>query len=145
MSAAVRSLLGALGVAGAAYGAWLLRDDSLDALVGVATWLASGVVLHDLLLAPLTVLLVALAARWLPGGWRAPAAAALVVLGSMTLWAIPVLGRFGARPDNPTLLDRNYVAGWALVVGLTLLTTLAWMITQSRRTGRSGRGPGARG
>ena len=48
-----------------------------------------------------------------PGRLRAPAAAAFVVLGSVTLLAIPVLGRFGARPDNPTLLDRHYVAGWA--------------------------------
>ena len=67
------------------------------------------------------------------------------------LWAIPVLGRFGARHDNPTLLDRNYVAGWALVAGLTLLATSAWAIAQTKRiertdrTRRSGRGPGARG
>ena len=35
-----------------------------------------------------------------------------VVLGSLTLLAIPVLGRFGERPDNATLLDRNYTVGW---------------------------------
>jgi hypothetical protein len=142
VSLVVRVVLGVAGTAAAAYGAWLLRDDSLDTLVGIATWLVSGVLLHDLLLAPLTVVLVVVAARWLPAGWRAPAAAALVVVGSTTLWAVPVLGRFGARPDNPTLLDRNYLAGWALVVGLTLLATLAWA---RLRSGRSGRGPGARG
>ena len=51
-------------------------------------------------------------ARGCPRSVRAPAAVALVVLGSVTLLAVPVLGRFGARPDNPTLLDRDYSAGW---------------------------------
>ena len=56
------------------------------------------------------------------GGRRAAAAAGrrgarpsvgFVVLGSVTLLAMPVLGRFGARPDNPTLLDRDYSVGLA--------------------------------
>ena len=63
-------------------------------------------------LAPLTIG-AAVAARLLP---RAPAGrgrrSALVVLRTVTVTAIPVLGPWGARPDNPTLLDRNYVAGW---------------------------------
>jgi hypothetical protein len=142
VTAVVRVLLGVAGLAAAAYGAWLLQDDSFGDLVGVMIWLLAGVLLHDVVLAPVTIVLVVVAARWMPGAWRAPAAAALVVLGSVTLWAVPVLGRFGARPDNLTLLDRNYVAGWALVAGLTLLGTLAWAIAQTRR---SGRGPGARG
>ncbi len=44
--------------------------------------------------------------------------AGFVVLGSATLLAIPVLGRFGERPDNPTLLDRNYTAGWLVLAAL---------------------------
>jgi hypothetical protein len=107
VTAVVRVLLGVAGLAAAAYGAWLLQDDSFGDLVGVMIWLLAGVLLHDVVLAPVTIVLV-----------------------------------FGARPDNLTLLDRNYVAGWALVAGLTLLGTLAWAIAQTRR---SGRGPGARG
>jgi len=133
-----RVLLGLTGAVAAAYGGLLLLDNGFGDLVDVATWLVAGVLLHDLVLAPLVIVLVVVAARFLPDAWRAPAAAALVVLGSVTLLAIPVLGRFGERADNPTLLDRSYWAGWALIVGLTLLTT-ALTITVRARSARPGR------
>lgn len=133
-----RVLLGLAGAAAAAYGGLLLLDDGLGDLVDVATWLVAGVVLHDLVLAPLVIMLVVVASRLLPDAWRAPAAAALVVLGSVTLLAIPVLGRFGARADNPTLLDRNYWAGWLLIAGLTLVATAVTILVRTRRA-RTGR------
>ncbi len=36
----------------------------------------------------------------------------------LTLLAIPVYGKPGLRPDNPTVLDRDYVRGlwWSLAV-----------------------------
>ena len=42
----IRLLIGAVGVAGAAYGAWLLLDADRRPR-RVAVWLAVGVVLHD--------------------------------------------------------------------------------------------------
>ena len=76
-------------------------------------WLAPGWSLHDLVLTPWCWLIAAArrsrCCRPRPGR---PAAVGLVVLGSVTLLAVPVLGRFGARADNPTLLDRDYLAGW---------------------------------
>ena len=45
---------------------------------------------------------------------------ALVVLATVTVTAIPVLGRFGARPDNLTILPRNYVLGWLVLAALVL-------------------------
>jgi hypothetical protein len=54
---------------------------------------------------------------------RTPLLWALVVLGPLTLVAVPVLGRFGAKADNPTLLDRPYWLGYAVVVGLVLAFT----------------------
>ena len=62
------------------------------------------------------------------------------VLGPVTLLAVPVLGRFGERPDNPTLLDRDYTAGWLVLAGLTALTVAAAAVVRSRRTRSSGRG-----
>ncbi len=132
-----RVLLGLAGVATAVYGWLLLLDNGFGDLVDVATWLVSGVVLHDLVLAPLVIVLVVVTSRVLPDAWRAPAAAALVVLGSVTLLAIPVLGRFGARVDNPTLLDRSYWAGWALIAALVLLATAAMILGRVRRAARS--------
>ena len=137
-----RLWLGALGVAVAAYGAWLLLQEDLSDLVDTAVWLAGGVVLHDFVLVPLTLLLGLALVRLLPANLRAPVAGGLVVLGTVTLMAVPVLGGWGANADNPTILDRNYPVGWLVVAGVTMLVVVVTIVL--RAGGRSG-GPGARG
>lgn len=128
----MRLLLGIVGAAVVGYGGWLLvtREDDL---VDVAVWLVAGVVLHDAVLALVTLALGALAVRLVPSAARAPVAVGFVVLGTATLFAVPVLGRFGARPDNPTLLDRNYWAGWLVLAGLTALAVVLAALVRSRR------------
>jgi hypothetical protein len=133
----VRRLLGGLGVALGAYGGWLAltRQDTVQ-LVEIAVWLAAGVVLHDVVVAGVVLAAVTLGRRVLPGPWQAPATLGLVVWGGVTLMAVPVLGRFGARPDNPTLLDRPYLGAWAaLTVGAVLVVTLAGLVRARRGTG----------
>jgi len=115
-----RVVLVLAGVAASAYGVVLLLDRPTEDLVETGLWLAAGVLLHDAVLAPLVLGLGVVGARWLPARLRTPLAFGLVVLGSVTLVAVPVLGRFGAKPDNPTLLDRDYTTGWLVVAGLTL-------------------------
>ena len=128
-----RILLGLVGAAAAAYGALMLLDDSFSDLVSVALWLAAGVLLHDAVLAPLTVLAGRLTPR-LPEPARAPLVVAAVVLTAVTLLAIPVLGRFGASPGNPTLLDRDYWAGWAGIVAMMAVGVV--IASVARGTGR---------
>lgn len=136
-----RLLLGAVGVAVAAYGAWLLLQQDRADLVDTGVWLAGGVVLHDFVLVPLTLLLGLVLIRLLPAYLRAPVVGGLVVLGTVTLMAVPVLGGWGANADNPTILDRNYTAGWLVVAGVTILAVvLTIMLTLGGRSG----GPGAR-
>jgi hypothetical protein len=96
--------------------------------------LAGVVVAHDGLLAPLVVLVGAAAARALPTWTRRAALVVIVVLGPLTLLALPTLGRFGAKGDNPTLLDRPYVAGWLAVTGLVLVVA-ALLAVRDRRKG----------
>jgi hypothetical protein len=129
-----RVLLGGVGGVSAAYGAFLLlsRQDSGE-ILNAAIWLASGVVLHDFVLTPVVLGLVVAGGRVTPAAARVPAAGALVVLGAATLLAVPVLGRFGARPDNPTLLDRDYTAGWLALAGVVLLATVVATLVRSRR------------
>ena len=138
-----RLLIGGLGGLVGVYGAFLLltRQDT-DQLVSAAIWLASGVVLHDFVLVPLTLLLGLALTRLLPANVRAPVAGGLVVLGTVTLMAVPVLGGWGANADNPTILDRSYTAGWLVVTGVTILVVL---LTVVRRRGRRSGGTGARG
>ena len=140
--------LGAVGVLVAAYGVFRLLELGWDNLVATVVWLAGGVVLHDAVLAPLVITVCALAVLVLPTrAGRAAAAGGLLVLGTVTLTAVPVLGRFGAKPDNPTLLDRPYVAGWLLLAGLVVLGAVLagwWGTRRGRRPDPVG-GPGRRG
>ena len=133
----VRRLLGGLGVALGAYGGWLaLTRQDPGQLVEIAVWLAAGVVLHDVVVAGVVLAAVALGRRVLPGPWQAPATLGLVVWGGVTLMAVPVLGRFGARPDNPTLLDRPYLASWAaLSIVTVVVVALAGLVRARRGTG----------
>ena len=135
MSRAVQGALGAIGVLLAAYGGWLLvtRGHDLD---NVVVWLVAGVVLHDGVLAVATIVLGAIAVRLVPPPARAPLAVGFVVLGSVTLLAVPVLGRFGERPDNTTLLDRDYTAGWLVLAAITAVAVVAASLVRSRRTRR---------
>jgi hypothetical protein len=128
----VRLSLGVAGVLAVVYGGWLVLSRGHD-LVDLVLWLAAGVVLHDAVLAVVVLALGALAVRVLPRAARAPAVVGFVVLGSATLAAVPVLGRFGARADNPSLLDRSYWAGWLVLATITLVAVLVASLVRSRR------------
>jgi hypothetical protein len=129
---ATRFGLGTLGVLAGMYGAWLVLSRGHD-LVNLLVWLVAGVVLHDAVLSAAVLALGAVALRVLPAAARAPAVVGFVVLGSATLFAVPVLGRFGARADNPSLLDRSYWAGWLVLAALTLAGVVAASLVRSRR------------
>jgi hypothetical protein len=128
----IRVALGVLGVVAVLYGGWLVLSRGHD-LLNLVVWLAAGVVLHDGVLALVVLAVWAVAVRLLPRSAKAPAAVGLVVLGSVTLLAVPVLGRFGARSDNPTLLDRDYTVGWLVLAGLVLVGVVAASLVGSRR------------
>ena len=135
--------LGALGVLGGVYGAFLLLSrQQLGDWVEVGIWFAAGVVLHDLVLAPLVLLVGAGLARTLPVAARAATAVGLVVLGSVTLLAVPVLGGFGVKADNPTLFDRSYLGGWVVLAGLVAAAVVTATVARSRRTAPTEGGPG---
>lgn len=125
---AVRVLLGGVGVAGIGYGLYRLLTMPPEHVPAVLLWAVGGVVVHDAVLAPLVVGLGVLAALVAPTWLRAPLVRLLVVLGPLTLVAVPVLGRFGARADNPTLLDRPYWVGYLAIVAVAVLATVvsAW-------------------
>ena len=131
----IRLALLVAGLAAAAYGALLLLERGWANLQATVIWLVGGVLLHDAVLAPLTIAVAWVAVRLLRPDRRAPWVVGLVLLGPLTLLAVPVLGRFGARPDNPTLLDRNYWAGWSVVVGVVVLGILVARYVERRRAG----------
>ena len=127
-----RVAIGALGVLAAVYGGWLVLSRGHD-LPNLVLWLAAGVVLHDGVLALVVLAVGTVTVRMLPRPAKAPAVVGFVVLGSVTLLAVPVLGRFGARSDNPTLLDRDYTVGGLVLAGLVLVGVVTASLVGSRR------------
>lgn len=126
-------ILGAIGLALMGWGAWLTFDLGTDSWLFIGLWLGAGVLGHDALLAPAVVVLGVLAVRLVPRAVRAPLAVMLIVWGSMTLVAVPVLGRFGALSDNPTLLDRPYQVSWLILTGLAVAAVAVASLIRSRR------------
>lgn len=129
-----RLAIGAVGLAMGAFGALRFLQLDFPDIVNAVLWLAGGVLVHDAILAPLTIALTFLSARVLPAGARARVAVGFIVIATVTLSAVPVLGKFGERPDNPTILDRNYLVGWLVfVVLVAVVIVLAGPIAARRR------------
>ncbi|MFE7778829.1 hypothetical protein ACFU5O_34130 [Streptomyces sp. NPDC057445] len=131
----MRTAVGALGVVLLGYGVVLLFDGGQ--YVEVAIWLAGAVALHDGVIAPLV-----LGAGLLLAGVRASRTVrgALIVAGSLTMVALPVLLRPGS-PNNPSVLPLDYPRNWALA--LTAVAVLAALLHLARwvRGRRSSRRP----
>ena len=143
----VRLGAGAVGLLGTAYGVVLLLGLGWANTRSTLLWLVGGVVLHDALFATLVLGVSLGALRVVPRERLAPWVVGLVILVPVTLLGIPELGRFGARPDNPTLLDRPYWLGWSVMVTLVvvgvLLGSMVGRRTRRRRaTGGGDDGPG---
>jgi hypothetical protein len=133
---ALRFSLGAVGVVLVLVGVWHLLGNGFADLAATVAWLAGGVVAHDALIAPLVLLLgVGLLPRLLP--WDlGPAVAGFVVLLTVTLTAVPVLGRFGAKPDDPWLLPRPYGALWLAFALVVVAAVVGASVLRRRRSGK---------
>ncbi len=125
-----RAGLMVLGVLIGGYGAWLLWEgSSSEDRISAGVWLLGGVIVHDVLISAAVIGLGLVATRLLPAAARAPSAIALIIVGPLTLIALPMMGGFGAKDDNPTLLDRPYVTSWvALLVFSVVLVIVASLL-----------------
>lgn len=131
-----RLVVGGLGVLVGLYGAWLLLSrQELSQVLDVAVWTVAALLLHDVVIGGLELALGAAAQRVLPWTVSGPLAGGFVVLGSVTLLAVPVLGRFGAREDNPTLLDRDYTTGWLVLAALVVVAVVLAVLRRRRHAG----------
>jgi len=117
----LRLLAGAGGLALIGVGIVNLLGIDLVNLLWVGFWLAAGLVLHDGVLAPATAALSRLAADNWSVSRRRHFVIALIAIGSLTLIALPLLGRQNAVAGNPSLIGRNYLAGWAVACLLVIL------------------------
>ncbi|CAN3127013.1 hypothetical protein ACNUDN_03850 [Mycobacterium sp. smrl_JER01] len=118
---ALRVLLVSAGVILAGYGAVLLWGIPTPALGRIGGWALAGVVVHDLVFAPLCAAVGVAGRTLLPVRWRSPAAVAALCSVVLVALAVPVYTKPGLRPDNPTVLDRDYV------LGLWLALAVVWV------------------
>ncbi|VXB41993.1 hypothetical protein [Nocardioides sp. AX2bis] len=131
-----RLVVGGFGVLVGLYGAWLLLSrQELSQVLDVAVWTVAALLLHDVVISGLELALGAAAQRVLPWTVSGPVAGGFLVLGSVTLLAVPVLGRFGAREDNPTLLDRDYTTGWLVLAALVVVAVVLAVLRRRRHAG----------
>lgn len=134
-TARVSLAVAALLVAG--YGVALLLDEPWVIVLHILVWAGAGVVLHDFVFAPLCVALGFAGRRLVPRRWWAPVAIAALCSVTLALLAVPVFDRPGARPDNHTVLDRNYPLGLCIslaIVWASVPLQLAWVRLRPRRS-----------
>lgn len=127
----VRSLPLVVGVGFGSWGVWLMSDFTPGQLVSMGTWLVGGVIVHDAVIAPITVVLGVLAARVLPGHVRAVAAVAFLIWATLTVTFINVLSGQGGKPGNDTVLNRPYGMSW--VVLTVVIVVIASVVARRRR------------
>jgi hypothetical protein len=108
---AVRVILVGVGLVIGGYGAVLVWENPPVIIMRIVVWALVGVVLHDAVFAPLCVALGFAGRRLIPGKWWPPIAVAAFCSAVLVFLAIPVYGKPGMRPDNMTVLDRNYSLG----------------------------------
>ncbi|TRW82131.1 hypothetical protein FK535_14745 [Mycolicibacterium sp. 018/SC-01/001] len=123
---AARWALVAMGVVIGVYGAWQLWALPVSALVRVGIWAAAGVIVHDFVFAPLTAALGYTSRRLITGRWWPPVAVAAMCSVTLVLLAVPVVDTPGAKPDNPSVLDRDYPLGLGVALTLVWLGVPLW-------------------
>lgn len=101
----------------------LLTDVPSSDLVALGLWLAAAVLIHDLVVAPLTVGTGVVLAR-LPARGRRYLQAGLVAGGLVTVVAIPLILREDTQPAAESILMRDYSTGLALLLGLVAAVSL---------------------
>jgi hypothetical protein len=125
-----RALGYAAGGALLAFGAFgLLSDAGDDHPIGWALWFGGGVLVHDLVIAPVVV-----AIGWALRRVARPVRAALLVSVLVVAGVAPVVMALGRRADNPSILPLPY--GWNLVFVLAavwLATGAVWAVRLVRR------------
>jgi len=93
-------------------------------LVVLALWLAAAVVLHDWVIAPITVG-TGVALTRVPPRSRRYLQGALIVGALITVIAVPLIGRRDTQPESKAILLRDYSVNLALLLGMTAAMALA--------------------
>lgn len=127
----------AIGWAIIAYGLRGLFHHHVDTRPpNLGLFVIGGDVVHDLLFAPVVLLIGVAVARVAPRRWRSGVQAALIISGCLMLFAYPLVRDYARVIHNPSSLPHNYTANLTIVIGAVWVVTLAVFVFRAR-AGRS--------
>jgi hypothetical protein len=87
-----------------------------------------ALLLNDAVLAPVFAVVAVLVHRFVRRPYRAILQGGLLVTAAVTFLAFPFLLGFGRIPDNPSALPRNYLGGYAIILGVIWLAVTAAIV-----------------
>ncbi len=127
-----------------AYGAWrILGTARLTQPSTLAIWLVGAVLIHDLVIAPLTMATGWLIGRLVPSRARRYLVGGLVAGALVTAVAVPLIYRRGTVVASKQLETQNYTSNLMIILGaIAAVTTVAYVVRLVRdrtATGRDGR------
>jgi len=108
----------------------LVTTGGFGRLVDVGLWVVGLDVVHDLALAPVATLVAIAVVALLPRRLRAPVIAGLGATAVVLLVAWPLLGGYGRRDDNPTILPRDYTRSVLVVLAVVWVLAAAWFVVR---------------
>jgi hypothetical protein len=141
VSTALRTGVGAGGVAMIGFGAWTLwREKAHIGLpASIGRWLIGGVIGHDAILAPAVFLACALAGRYTSARVRRALALFLLAGGSLLIVGLPDALRSGDNP-NPTVTPLDYPRNLTIALGavavIAVLSVVPGGVRDRRRRAR---------
>ena len=125
----------AIGWAVIGWGVMGIFANSLDTRPSnLAKFVVGGALLHDLLVAPVAVLVGVLIARAVPPRARGPVQAALAVSAIVAVFAYPLVRGYGLAANNPTSLPYNYGRNLVVVLGVVWAVTAVAVALRLKRS-----------
>lgn len=100
--------------------------------VEVATYVVGAALAHDLLVAPVALVVAAAMRRLVPGRLRQPILSVLIASAIVALFAFPFVRGYGRNPANPSVLPGNYATGLVTVLLLVAVGGGLWAVIDRR-------------
>lgn len=96
----------------------------------LAHFVVAGALLHDLVVAPVVIVLGVLLVRAVPGRDRAVVQAALAISAIVALFSYPLVRAYGLATHNPTSEPHNYARN------LLIVLAAVWLVAAAAAVGR---------
>ena len=103
---------------------------SLRAMIA---WFVGGILVHDLIVVPLTMLAALAVARFVPRTYRSLVQGALGVSAALTLALLPLLSGQGRTAANPSQQPLPYGRNLALILAIVWICAAVLAVRRHRR------------